>query len=404
MPRLARGHVALGALLAYFVATSVRHVDVVPPVFEDEPWFASTGFKLATDGVFGSDVFTGFYGMERRYYAFMPVAPMLLAAAFRLFGFGLVQLRLESVALGAMTLALTYALGRRLFGHAVGVVAVAFLVLVRTDAVTRIAPTGILFLDAPRIGRYDMPTPVFGLAALLAYVSARDRGAARAGGLGRPRLEHELHAGLADVQRDALARVLDVDDVRARRRDGVQQRDERPRAVGHAGEQHEPAIVGRPAVGLVARAPEQDDRAGEDEHRQQEVAHDEPGPQLEDHGQPAEHRLRQHAERQQRGEDREVAAARRAAEAEQEGGDARDAHEAGHDAVAELDERVGLERRRDALAAARPVRAAQAGAGEPDGRAAEHDEEQQDERGEAHELVLARREDGQAGPHRQPRA
>jgi 4-amino-4-deoxy-L-arabinose transferase-like glycosyltransferase len=168
-------HIALGALLAYYVALSTRHLTVVPRVFEDEPWFASTGLKWATDGVFGSDMFAGFYGMERRYYAFMPVAPMLLAATFRLFGFGLLQLRLESVSLGAITLFLTYALGQRLFSRAVGVVAVAFLLIVRMDGVDAIASTGILFLDAPRIGRYDMPTPVFGLAALLVYLAARDR-------------------------------------------------------------------------------------------------------------------------------------------------------------------------------------------------------------------------------------
>jgi 4-amino-4-deoxy-L-arabinose transferase-like glycosyltransferase len=166
---------ALAGLLAYFLTISVRHLTVAPPVFEDEPWFASTAYKLATDGVFGSDLFAGFYGMERRYYAFMPVAPMLLAGAFRLFGFGLLQLRLESVALAAITLVLTYAVGRRLFGPAVGVVAVAFLLLVRMEGVHRFAPTGILFLDVPRIGRYDMPTAVFGLAALLGYLVARDR-------------------------------------------------------------------------------------------------------------------------------------------------------------------------------------------------------------------------------------
>src|SRR5688572_31496842 len=96
--RAASPRLALAALLASYLVLSIRHLTVVPPVFEDEPWFASIGFKLATDGVLGSDMFAGFHGMERRYYAIPPVAPVLLGGAFRLAGFGLLQLRLETVA------------------------------------------------------------------------------------------------------------------------------------------------------------------------------------------------------------------------------------------------------------------------------------------------------------------
>jgi hypothetical protein len=46
-----------GLAIAAFIAVSLRHLDVVPPVYEDEPWQASTGYKLATKGVFGSDLF-----------------------------------------------------------------------------------------------------------------------------------------------------------------------------------------------------------------------------------------------------------------------------------------------------------------------------------------------------------
>jgi 4-amino-4-deoxy-L-arabinose transferase-like glycosyltransferase len=167
--------IALVLLLAYYLAVSVRHLTVVPPVFEDEPWFASTAFKLANDGVFGSDVFAGFHGLEHHYYGFPPVAPLLMAGAVKLIGFGLFQIRLESVLLGAITLLLTYVVGRRLFNPMVGLLAVAFLLFVRTGAESRSSPTGILLLDVARIARYDMPVPVFGLAALLTYLVARDR-------------------------------------------------------------------------------------------------------------------------------------------------------------------------------------------------------------------------------------
>ena len=33
----------LGALLLMYLAVSLRHLTIVPPVYEDEPWQASTG-------------------------------------------------------------------------------------------------------------------------------------------------------------------------------------------------------------------------------------------------------------------------------------------------------------------------------------------------------------------------
>jgi hypothetical protein len=161
-------------LLAY-VAISLNGLAVVPPVYEDEPWQASVGLKLATDGVLGSDVFAGFHGMERHYYAFMPVHPFLLALTYKAAGFGLFQTRLEPVAMGLLTLLLTYGLGRRLLGPEVGVLAVALLLLVRLTGTTRVQLTGILMLDMARIARYDMVVPVFGLLALHAYLSAVSR-------------------------------------------------------------------------------------------------------------------------------------------------------------------------------------------------------------------------------------
>jgi 4-amino-4-deoxy-L-arabinose transferase-like glycosyltransferase len=158
-------------LLAYW-AISLHNLTVVPPVYEDEPWQASTGWKLAEEGVFGSDLFTGFYGMEHHYYGYMPIHPLLLAIVFKLGGLGLFQLRFEPVAMGLLILVLTYSLGRRLFGPAVGLLAVWGLLFVRLTGITTSQLSGILFLDIARIGRYDMVVPVFGLAALHVYIGA----------------------------------------------------------------------------------------------------------------------------------------------------------------------------------------------------------------------------------------
>jgi 4-amino-4-deoxy-L-arabinose transferase-like glycosyltransferase len=167
---------ALAALLLLYAGVCSFQLGVVPPAYEDEPWQASTGWKIATHGVFGSDMLAGFHGMEDHYYAFLPLHPLLLAASFRLLGLGLWQARTETAVLGMIVLLLTYALARRLFGVRVGLLAVAFLLCVRLVGATRYLITGIPFIDLARIARYDMAVPVFGLASLHLYLTARRRG------------------------------------------------------------------------------------------------------------------------------------------------------------------------------------------------------------------------------------
>ncbi|MBV9325790.1 MAG: glycosyltransferase family 39 protein, partial [Chloroflexi bacterium] len=161
------------SVLVVFLVTGLRHLDSVPQVYEDEPWQASVGYKLATQGVFGSDLFAGFFDMDQRYYGFMPLHPLLLAVTFRAIGLGLAQARLETVLLTALTLVLTFALGARLFNAWVGAVAVALLVLVRWTGLTYVQLTGIPLVDFARIARYDPLVPAIGLAALHVYISAR---------------------------------------------------------------------------------------------------------------------------------------------------------------------------------------------------------------------------------------
>jgi hypothetical protein len=163
------------AVLAVFLATGLRHLDAVPQVYEDEPWQASVAYKFEAQGVFGSDLFAGFYGMDQHYYGFMPLHPLLLATTFKLLGVGLAQARTETVVLTAATLVLTFTLGARLFNPSVGALAVAILVLVRWTGLTYVQLTGIPVVDFARIARYDPLVPVLGLAALHVYLSARDQ-------------------------------------------------------------------------------------------------------------------------------------------------------------------------------------------------------------------------------------
>lgn len=162
-------------LITLYLVISLRHLDTLPIVYEDEAWQASVAWKLATQGILGSDMFAGFYDMQQHYFGFMPLNPLLTAVFLQFSGLGLVQVRLTSVLLGLLILLLTYGLGRRLFNAQVGLLAVAFLLLVRISSTSIYNLTGIPLLDIVRIHRYDPGVAVFGLAALHAYLSAHDK-------------------------------------------------------------------------------------------------------------------------------------------------------------------------------------------------------------------------------------
>ena len=170
-PRLARAVFIL--LLLMYWALSLEDLTVLPLVYEDEPWQASTGWKLAAQGIFGSDLFEGYHRMEQRYYGFLPLHPFALALTFRAAGVGLFQARFESVACGLVILALTWSLAQRVYRDArIGLLAIFVLLFVRGFMVSALHPTGILFLDAVRVSRYDVLPPLFGLLALHCYLNA----------------------------------------------------------------------------------------------------------------------------------------------------------------------------------------------------------------------------------------
>lgn len=170
---------ALAALLLAYAAIIAHRPTLAPPVGQDEPWIASVAFKLATRGVYGSDVFAGYYGMEHHYYDFMPVYPLLLAGVFELAGVGLAQVRLLPALCGALVLALTFAVGRRLGGWRVGALAGLLLLALRLSA--RPAQLGIPLLDTAHVGRYDIAVPLFGLLALWLFLGMQDAATGRAG-------------------------------------------------------------------------------------------------------------------------------------------------------------------------------------------------------------------------------
>jgi 4-amino-4-deoxy-L-arabinose transferase-like glycosyltransferase len=165
--------VALLGLLAYLFV-SLDRLAVFPAVGQDEPWIAAAPYKLATQGILGSDLFAGYYGMERHHYEQMPVFPLVQGAIFKLFGAGVAQMRALPVACGFLLLLAVFAIGRQAGDDRVGTLALVLMLILRVAAGED--GTGILLLDRARINRYDIAVPVFGLLALWAFNRAeRDR-------------------------------------------------------------------------------------------------------------------------------------------------------------------------------------------------------------------------------------
>jgi 4-amino-4-deoxy-L-arabinose transferase-like glycosyltransferase len=166
---------ALNRIFAYLIilifwVNGVTHLDVWPLVHEDEAWIISPGYTFWGEGRFGSDLFTGFYGMENHFFGFLPLFSLLNGGLARLIGLGLFQTRFGALLLMVLALALTYRVGRLLFSAPAGLLAVLFLTFLRIAAPFYHLKLGIPFADAARIARYDMAVPIFALSGWLCFI------------------------------------------------------------------------------------------------------------------------------------------------------------------------------------------------------------------------------------------
>src|SRR4030095_17018280 len=73
---------ALPCLLAIYFGIATDGLTRIPLVHGDVLRNPAPAYKLATEGMYGSDLFQGFHGAERRTYQFMPMLQLLLAADF----------------------------------------------------------------------------------------------------------------------------------------------------------------------------------------------------------------------------------------------------------------------------------------------------------------------------------
>lgn len=159
--------------LIYFWVNGVSGLDRLPHIYEDEAWQTAPGYTFwsrDTFGTFGTEIFTGFFGMEKHYYGFMPLYPIIIGAGLHVFGLGLFQARFINLLLNLLTLALTFRLGGKLFSRWHGAIAVFVLVGWKIAVPLPYLHSGIPFADVSRIVRYDNLVPLFGLIALLLII------------------------------------------------------------------------------------------------------------------------------------------------------------------------------------------------------------------------------------------
>jgi 4-amino-4-deoxy-L-arabinose transferase-like glycosyltransferase len=154
-------------LIVAFGLFNLVGLDRMPLVNQDEPWIAEPGLHFWQTGVFASELHRGFFGVERHFLLHAPLYSIGVGGVIALFGPGLYQARLLSLALATATAALTFALGRRLFSPRHGLIAVLVLTVWRVAPGIKAYPSGIPLVDLGRLSRYDIGVPVLTVAACL---------------------------------------------------------------------------------------------------------------------------------------------------------------------------------------------------------------------------------------------
>jgi hypothetical protein len=141
-------------LLLGFAGFCARRLGNWPPVSGDDVWVLSASHNWASDGVFGSDLYRGFFHADQHYYIALPVYHALQALTFVVFGTGVAQGRAVTLASGCVVLAALSWLAWRRGGLAVALAATGLLAFWRVNLIN--PGIGLPFLTAARTGRYDM--------------------------------------------------------------------------------------------------------------------------------------------------------------------------------------------------------------------------------------------------------
>jgi 4-amino-4-deoxy-L-arabinose transferase-like glycosyltransferase len=156
------------ALIAGFFLVNLIGLDRVPFANADEAWIAEPGLRFWEGGGLVSRLHAGFFGTERHFLLHAPLFSLIAGWMVWIFGHGVVQVRVVSMAMAALTAAFTYRLGRTLLSPRHGLIAVLLLTWCRTGPYQWEArQSGILLVDFGRYARYDIAVPFFGLIGMM---------------------------------------------------------------------------------------------------------------------------------------------------------------------------------------------------------------------------------------------
>jgi 4-amino-4-deoxy-L-arabinose transferase-like glycosyltransferase len=156
------------AFIVGFFVVNLIGLDRVPFANADEAWIAEPGLRFWERGAFVSQLHAGFFGVERHYLLHAPLFSLITGWMVWIFGHGIVQVRIISLAMAALTAAFTYRLGRTLLSPRHGLIAALLLTWCRTGPYQWEArQSGIVLVDFGRLARYDVAVPFFGLIGML---------------------------------------------------------------------------------------------------------------------------------------------------------------------------------------------------------------------------------------------
>src|SRR5262245_61488892 len=104
----------LSLYLLLFAVLNLYLLDQHPLVNVDEPWYSDAAFNFARTGHFTPTMFRGMhFNLEGKYH--WSLRELLLAAVFKIFGFGVYQARFLSFLSGLIALSFLFLLGKQLY-------------------------------------------------------------------------------------------------------------------------------------------------------------------------------------------------------------------------------------------------------------------------------------------------
>jgi 4-amino-4-deoxy-L-arabinose transferase-like glycosyltransferase len=139
---------------AGFVRVAGRGLGDFRPVSNDEVELLEVAYKLATQGVLGSDMYAGFFGAEQHHLWTLPLQHVLDAASFHLLGPGVASARWVSVGAAVCLIWVVGWLGWRWYGLLGAIVGELLLTIWPSNLIG--AQTTLPLLGVARAARYDV--------------------------------------------------------------------------------------------------------------------------------------------------------------------------------------------------------------------------------------------------------